>query len=172
VRAVAHEPTFREQLTIGPGCSIGPNAVIYYDTEIGADVLVGDGASIREQCRMGSSCVIGRLVTVDRDVRVGDRTRVMDKAFLTAGMRIGTDVFIAAAVISANDNTFGKSGLQEDVKGPTVEDEALIGGGASLLPGVVIGRAAIVGSGAVVTRDAEPETLVLGVPARPVERDS
>lgn len=170
VGAVAHEPTSREQLTIGPSCSIGPNVVIYYDTEIGADVLIGDGASIREQSRIGGACVIGRLVTVDRDVTVGDRTRVMDKAFLTGGMRIGADVFIAAGVISANDNTFGKGG-PGDVQAPTVEDEALIGGGASLLPGVVIGRGSIVGSGAVVTKDVEPETLVLGVPARPVSRD-
>jgi UDP-3-O-[3-hydroxymyristoyl] glucosamine N-acyltransferase len=171
VGSIAREPSFRARLDIGDRCSIGTNAVIYYDTEFGAETLIGDGASIRELCRVGSACVIGRLVTLDRDVIIGDRTRVMEKAYLTGGMRIGKDVFIAASVVSTNDNTFGKHGYrQENVHGPAVEDEAKIGGGASLLPGVVIGRGAIVGSGAVVTADVEPETLVLGVPARPVSR--
>jgi len=171
VGAVAREPTFQERLKIGPGCSIGTNAVIYYGAEIGSETLVGDGASIRELCQVGSHCVIGRHVTLDRAVEIGDQTRVMDKAHLTGEMRIGRDVFISALVVSTNDNSFGKAGYSDDMLGPTVEDEAMIGAGASLLAGVVIGRAAIVGSGAVVTKDVEPESLVLGVPARPVSRD-
>jgi acetyltransferase-like isoleucine patch superfamily enzyme len=172
VGSIAREPTFRAHVEIGARCSVGTNAVIYYDTEIGSETLIGDGASIRELCRVGTACVIGRLVTLDRDVRMGDRTRTLDKAYLTGGMRIGTDVFIAASVVSANDNTFGKVGdREENLRGPTIEDGARIGGGASLLPGVVVGRGSIVGSGAVVTRDVEPETLVLGVPARPVSLD-
>jgi UDP-3-O-[3-hydroxymyristoyl] glucosamine N-acyltransferase len=169
VGAIAREPSYNCRLRVGSGSAIGACAVIYYDVEIGADNLIGDHASIREMSRVGEGNVIGRGVTLDRGVVVGNRSRVMDKAHLTGGMRVGDDVFISAMVNSTNDNSFGKGGyVDEAVRGPVVEDGAMIGGGANLLPGVVVGREAIVGSGAVVTRDVEPGTTVLGVPARPV----
>ncbi|HSK50524.1 MAG TPA: DapH/DapD/GlmU-related protein [Solirubrobacterales bacterium] len=169
VGAVARVPTYGERILIGPGCVIGPHAIVYYDVEIGAEVLVADGASIRELCSVAQGVVIGRGVTLDREVRIGRGTRVMDKAHLTGGMEIGEGVFISTMVATTNDSTFGREYVEHVVKGPTIESGAMIGGGASLLPGVRIGRDAVVGSGAVVTADVEPGTTVMGVPARPVQ---
>jgi acetyltransferase-like isoleucine patch superfamily enzyme len=168
VGSISRTPSFQPKLTIGAGCAIGTNAVIYYDVEIGDETLVGDGASIRELCRVGARTVIGRDVTLDRGVVVGSDTRVMDKTHLTGEMKVGDYVFIAATVVTTNDNSFGREGGDGALRGPVVESGAMIGGGASLLPGVVIGRDAVVGSGAVVTKDVEPNTTVVGVPARPV----
>lgn len=165
--AVARLPSFERRLTIGANCSIGPGAVVYYDVEIGDDCLVGDGASIRELSRVRDGAVIGRGVTLDRAAEIGARTRVMDKSHITGEMFVGDGVFISTMVSSTNDNSFGREADEDAIKGPRVEAGAMIGAGASLLPGVVVGRSAIVGAGAVVTRDVPPETTVHGVPARP-----
>jgi UDP-3-O-[3-hydroxymyristoyl] glucosamine N-acyltransferase len=171
VGAIARQPVFRPRLRIGGGCSIGPNAVVYYDVEIGDDVLVGDAASIREQVRIGDGCVVGRAVALDRDVQVGNRTRIMNQANIVAKAKLGADVFVGPGVLTTNDDALGRHGwVDELMHGPTVEDEAMIGAGAILLPGVIIGRLAVVGAGAVVRHDVEAGTTVLGVPARPIER--
>lgn len=164
---VAREPTFQRRVLIGAGCAIGVNVVVYYDVEIGDEVLLGDGASIREQSRVGARTVVGRGVSLDTAATIGEETRVMDKSHITGDMKIGDRVFVSALVVSTNDNSFGPGGRLE---GPTIEDDASIGGGASLLPGVTVGRGAIVASGAVVTRDVPAGETVAGIPARPLRR--
>ena len=168
--ALARQPAFKRQVVIGSGACVGPNAVIYYDVQIGQNTLVGDGASIREQCRVGSSTVVGRHVTLNYDVTVGSHTKIMDHSWLAGNMKVGDNVFISGGVLTANDNAIGGEGYRGDLRGPTISDGAMIGVGATLLPGVMIGKNSIVGAGAVVTRDVAPGTLVVGIPARMVQR--
>ncbi len=80
-------------------------------------------------------------------------------------------VFISGGVLTTNDNAIGRDGYHEGhIIGPTIEDHVLVGVGALLLPGVVIGTGSIIGAGAVVTRDVQPGTVVMGVPARFIRR--
>ncbi|MBA4395858.1 MAG: transferase [Syntrophus sp. (in: bacteria)] len=164
--ALARPPRFERRVIIGANTSVGPHAVIYYDVEIGNHTLVGDGASIREQCRIGAYCIISRYVTINYNVKIGDRTKVMDLTHVTGNCIIGDDVFISLTVGMANDNlNADKSYAEEKVKGPRIDNGAVIGVGATLLPGVIIGENAVVGAGSVVTKNVERETLVMGVPA-------
>lgn len=169
VGSISRDPTYRETASVGAGCSIGANAVVYYDVEIGDDTLIGDAASLRETARVGNGCVIGRAVVLDRDVEVGDRSKINFASSLAAKARIGEGVFIAQHVITTNDNALGRHGWNdEQIAGPTIEDEAMIGANVTLLPGVRIGRGSTVGAGSVVTKDVAPGTTVVGVPARPL----
>lgn len=169
--ALARTPQFERRIIIGPNCSIGPHAVIFYDVEIGSNTLIGDGASIREQCRIGSRCIISRYVTINYNTRIGDRTKIMDLTHVTGNCTIGDDVFVSITVGMTNDNMAGSGGYQEErVKGPTICNRAVIGAGATLLPAITIGEMAVVGAGAVVTRDVPPGVVVMGIPARVVRQ--
>lgn len=166
--ATSRAVSFNKQLKIGDGCSIGPHAVIYYDVEIGAMTLIGDGASIREQCRIGSGCIISRYVTINYSTTVGDRVKVMDLTHLTGNMVIEDGAFISCMVASVNDNVI-REGYGEHVVGPTVRTGAIVAAGAVLLPGVEVGREGFVGAGAVVTKAVPAGARVTGIPARRVE---
>lgn len=165
--ALARKPSFEMRLTIEDDCSIGPNSILYYDTKIGRNTLIGDGASIREQCSIGSECIISRYVTINYNTRIGDRTKIMDNTHITGNAEIGSDVFISLLVGSTNDNLV-RAGYGDHVKGPTVGDRVVIGVGALLLPAVVIGDDATVAAGSVVTKNVDAASVVAGSPARRV----
>ena len=163
--ALARTPKFERFVEIGSNSSIGPHAVLYYDVRIGHNTLIGDGASIREQCRIGSFCIVSRYVTLNYNAHVGDRTKIMDNTHITGNCRIGNDVFISIHVGTTNDNVI-KGGYADHIAGPVIEDGATLAVGVSVLPGVVVGTHAVVGAGAVVTRDVAPGTTVMGIPAK------
>lgn len=84
-------------------------------------------------------------------------------------MVIGSRVVISALVATTIDKNIGLRGYDESIiAGPIIEDDAAIGAGATILPGVRICAGSIVGAGAVVTKDVPPKTLVIGIPARVV----
>jgi UDP-3-O-[3-hydroxymyristoyl] glucosamine N-acyltransferase len=164
--ATARVPQFSRTITIASNCSLGPHCVIYYDVTIDSNTLIGDGASVREQCRIGSRCIISRYVTVNYNSTLGDNVKVMDGTHLTGNMLVEDDVFISTLVSTVNDNKI-RAGYGDHIVGPIVRQGAIVGGAATLMPGVEVGRGAMVAAGAVVTKSVASDTRVAGVPARP-----
>lgn len=153
---------------IGSGCVIGCNVVLYTGITLGERVLICDLSSVREGCVLGDSVVLGRGVMVNYGTRIGNRTRIMDSAHLTGNMLIEPDVFVGMCVTTSNDNDvyltrFG--GPPGWLQGPTVRRLAVVGTGASLMPGIEVGEGAMVAVGAVVTKNVPSWTIVAGVPA-------
>lgn len=163
--ATARPIEFVKSIHIGKNTSICPHAIIYYDVQIGERTLIGDGASIREQCRIGNECIISRYVSVNYNTSIGNRTKIMDLTHLTGNMSIGDEVFVSAMVGSANDNQIVNA-YADHVVGPTLENNCIVGLGANLLPGVVIGEFALVAAGALVTKNIPPHQLAKGIPAK------
>lgn len=165
--ALARTPKFKKTIVIGNQCSIGPNAIIYYDVQIGDNTLIGDGASIREECKIGAKCVIGRYVTINYECVIGNCTKIMDHTWLGGKIVIEDDVFISGCVGMANDNNMGKNGYKDkEIQGPYVKTGTAIGLGAAILPNVTIGSNTIIGAGTLVTKDIPDGSTVMGIPGR------
>ena len=154
-------------LELGAGTVVSTGAVVFAGTTVGERVIVGDQACVRERCRIGDDVVIGRGSLVENDTSVGALTKIQAHAYITAYSTLEDNVFIAPCVITTNDNFMGRTEKRHALmRGPTIRRGARVGGGAVLLPGIEIGEEAFIGAGAVVVRDVEPRTLMVGNPAR------
>lgn len=159
-RVLAHKPRRMKRLLIDEGTEIGPHTTIYGMCSIGAECLIGDGASIREGVRIGSRCIIGRGVNINFDAVIGDNVRIMDGSFVAEGCVIGEGTLLGAGVVMSGDRRPGR--VYHGSNAPRIGRNCLIGSGANLLPGVTIGDGAIVGAGAVVGKDVPAGATVLG----------
>ncbi len=154
-------------LIIGDYVNIGANCVIYRGAKLGNHVFVGDLASIREDVTIGEMTIIGRGVTVENKTFIGKYVKIETEAYITALSTIEDYCFIAPEVTFTNDNFLGRTEERKKYfKGPTVKKGARIGANATILPGVIIEEDALVGAGAVVTRNVPARKIVVGVPAK------
>jgi acetyltransferase-like isoleucine patch superfamily enzyme len=145
------------------------------------DVSFGRGVTVVEPvnaygCTIGDDCFIGPFVEIQRGVTIGPRTRVQSHAFVCELVEIGADCFVGHGVMFINDSrpraTTAEGALQGQddwaLQRTVVERRASIGSGAVILGAVRIGEGALVGAGAVVTKDVSPGETVVGSPARPL----
>jgi len=155
-------------------------AKVHPSADVADDAIIGDGTQvwanvqIRPGARVGHECILGRHVFVDLGVTIGDRVKIQNNAALYEGVSLEDGVFIGPHVVFTNDkvpraiNPDGSLKAKDDwMVGEThVRYGAAIGACTVVVTGVTIGRWAMVGSGAVVTKDVPDHALVVGNPAR------
>jgi acetyltransferase-like isoleucine patch superfamily enzyme len=139
------------------------------DKQLIRDCEIGEGTKIWNfvnmyGCRVGRDSMIGAFVEIQEGVTIGDRTRVQSHTFICDMVTIGNDVFVGHGVMFIND-TMPPQPDRSQWRATVIEDGASIGSNATLLP-VRIGERAVVGAGAVVTKDVPPGAIVAGNPAR------
>lgn len=133
---------------------------------IGSDTRCWQFVVILPRARIGSECNICAHVFIENDVIIGDRVTVKSGVQLWDGLRIEDDVFIGPNVTFTNDLFPRSRQYPASFAVTTVKAGASIGGGAIILPGVTIGRMAMVGAGAVVTKSVPDCAVVVGNPAK------
>lgn len=157
-------------LRIGQGARIRSHTVVYHGSRIGDRFQTGHGAMIREANTIGDDVSIGTHSIVEHHVEIGDRVRVHSNAFIPEYSVIEEGAWIGPSVTFTNARYPLARDAKASLRGPIVRRGAKIGANATLLPGVVIGRDALVGAGSVVVRDVPDGAVVVGNPARVVRQ--
>ena len=161
-------------MTVRPSVRIHPTADVSASAEIGSGTSIWNQAQVRERARIGGGCIIGKNVYVDFDVVIGANVKIQNNVSLYHGVTVEDGVFIGPHVCFTNDRLPRAINRDGSLKGDDdwevtpilVRRGAAVGANATVLPGVTIGRWAMVGAGSVVTRDVPDHTLVVGNPAR------
>lgn len=159
-----------ETLIIGPGARLRAGTIIYAGSVIGEGLETGHHVVIREENAIGNNLRIWNNSTIDYGCRIGHNVRIHCNCYLPQFTTVEDDVFMAPGVTIANDLYPLQEESMQHMRGPTIKRGARLGVNVTLLPYVVVGEGAIVGAGAVVTRDVEPGTVVVGNPARVINR--
>lgn len=141
--------------------------------------MIGEGTYVADfvnlyGCSVGNESKIGPFVEIQRNAKIGNRCKVSSHTFICEGVTVEDEVFIGHGVIFVNDKlpraTNDDGSLKTDadwkLELTLIKRGASIGSGAVIMCGVVVGERALVGAGAVVTRDVADGAVVMGNPAR------
>lgn len=150
---------------IGDNAVIRSHSVIYAGNQIGRDFMTGHSVLIREENRIGDNVSVGSHSVIEHHVRIADNVRIHSQAFIPEFSILDEGCWIGPNVVFTNARYPLSPGAKENLKGPIVRSGAKIGANSTLLPGVIIGKDALVGAGAVVVGDVAPGKVVAGNPA-------
>lgn len=146
----------------------GKNVMIA-DTAILINVMIGANSKIWNftnlyGCEIGENCMIGTFTEVQSEVKIGNNCRIQSHSFICSLVTIEDNVFIGHGVMTIND-VHPPSGDPAKWKKTLIKKGAVIGSNATIFP-VTIGENAVVGAGAVVTKDVPNNYIVVGNPAK------
>jgi acetyltransferase-like isoleucine patch superfamily enzyme len=168
--SIGHPPRGKKdgelKTIIGDNSWIRSFTTIYSGNTIGRCFQTGHGALIREDNIIGDNVSIGTNTVLEFGNRIGNNVRIHSGCFLEM-VTIGNDVFIGPNTVFTDDpHPMNCPRYRECLAGVKVEDLAKIGANVTLLPGIKVGRNALIGAGSVVTKDVPNGAVVAGNPAR------
>lgn len=156
------------ETVIGDNAIIRSHTVIYAGNKIGDNFTTGHFTLIRENNKIGNNVSIGSYshvafdCLIEDDVRVHTAAYIFEKSILRKGCWIGPGVMLANAKYPASKRA------KEFIVGCEIGERAKLGMASVVSPGVKVGKNALVGLGAIVTKDVPENAIVVGFPAKPV----
>lgn len=154
-------------LTIGDNAVIRSGSIIYSDVKIGNNFRTGHNILIRENTEIGDSVLVGTNSVVENNCKIGSDVSIQTNVYVTTNTVLEDKVFMGPCSVTANDK-YMQAGAK--LVGPTIKKGARIGANSILLPGVIIGENAVIGSGSVVTKNVSPFTTIAGNPAKELKK--
>ena len=153
-----------EGAIIGKNCILRDYGIIYSKATIGDNVRTGHHYLVRENSTVGSNTLIGTGVIIEDECKIGKNVSIQSKVYIPTYCVIEDDVFLGPNAVLTNDKRMGRGDWK--LQGVTIRRGARIGANTTILPGLEVGRDAVVGGGSVVTRNVPEYTVVVGTPAR------
>lgn len=162
------------KVLIGKACVIGNYTMLEDNVVIGEGSKIWHYTHIRKDAKIGQNCVIGNYVYIDSGVEIGDETKIQNYVPVYHGVEMEEGVFLGPNCLTTNDMVPRARTEEGDIKGETdwqvtaihIGEDASIGAGAILRPGVRIGEKAIIGAGSVVTKDVPAGAVIVGTPGK------
>jgi len=146
------------KVTIRSHCVIYENVELHDEVELGHNVLIREGTVVNAKTKIGTGTI------VDGHTTIGNNSNIQSGVYIPISTKIGNRVFIGPRAVITNDRYPPSKRIVETI----IEDDAVIGANSTIVAGVRIGRRAVVAAGAVVTKDVDSDTVVAGVPAKPI----
>ena len=143
-----------ETAEISKGAIIGKNTKVWHQSQI------------REGAKIGENCIISKCVYIDFDVKIGNNVKIQNGVSVYHGVEVEDDVFLGPHMAFTNDLYPRAFNSNWELVTTLVKKGASIGANATIICGTTIGEYAMVGSGAVVTKDVPAYGLVFGNPAK------
>lgn len=149
-------------LVIGENAVIRSGSIIYGDNILGDNLETGHRVTVRERSRIGNCVRIGTLSDIQGDCEIQDYVRIHSNVFVGQKSIIKKYAWLLPCAVLTND----PNPPSESILGVSIEEFAVISARAVILPGVTVGKGALVGAGAVVTKNVDADMAVVGNPAR------
>ena len=149
-------------LQIGEDATIRSHSVIYGSSVIGSRFTTGHHVTIREGSSFGDDCQVGTLSDIQGECSFGKSVRLHSSVHIGQHTTVRDYVWIFPYSVVTND----PAPPSETRLGCLIDEFAVVATGVVLLPGVRVGRGSLVGANSTVQNDVEPETVVMGTPAR------
>jgi len=137
---------------IGKDVYFGKDVVVWNYVCIGDDTIIGDGTRIGSFCDIGKKVIIGNKCVIQAHVTISNECKLGNNVFVGPNSSLLNDKFPYCVRLTPS----------------IIEDDVIIGGCVTILPNVTVGRGSMVAAVSAVTKDVPPETVVGGIPAKPM----
>lgn len=145
---------------------IHESAIVEQDCVIGEGTKIWHFSHLMNGCRIGKECVVGQNVYIAGSVTIGNGVKIQNNVSLYDGVICEDDVFLGPSCVFTNViNPRSAINRKDEYRKTVVEKGATIGANATIVCGITIGKYALIGAGAVLTKDAPPYSLWVGNPA-------
>lgn len=142
-----------------------PDNFIHPSADVDDTAKVWHYAVVMDLVRIGPGCSIGSRAEIGRGTTIGEGSRISSGVFLPPNSKIGKRVFIGPNTTFTDDRYPRVGNHDYKAEPPIIEDDAAIGAGCVILPGVRIGARSLIGAGSVVTKDVPPDSILRGDPS-------